>query len=99
MKDRIQERKNKLQAEIKIAETILLRNIHNVRIQKYFPPHSSLLMEGAEYILKEPHKSIETFDMVSRSVLPKSNIIRKVLRYLNVLLKIVENFPVKSQKI
>ena len=92
MRDQIEIKRAKLKAEIENAEIFLKGNLKSLSISKYLVPSPEFLTDKVGDLIFKPKKSIASLDMVTRNILPKSNIIRKLMKYLNLFVKLFNQF-------
>lgn len=98
MENTVEKRRRLLKSEIELAENLLITNAKRVSFSKYLVPSSDMVKAGIEGVLSDPQKSVESLDMISRSLLPKSHLIRKVLKYINLAWKLMDNFAPADSK-
>ena len=88
----IQEYKEKLNAEVKIAEANLIHNLSDISIGPYLLSSSASSLRGIpELLFTNPLKSIDTINSISRQLFKPSHIANRILSKIGLIATIIRN--------
>ena len=85
----IQEKRRNLQAEIEVASDKLYDNLESTNFLEYVKPGLEILPSAAANSAdKNPFEFLHTMNLITRTVLPENNMLRKILYYLSLGTKV-----------
>lgn len=88
----IQEYKEKLNAEVEIAEANLIHNLSDVSVGSYLLNSSKNSLEGIPQLLfANPLKSIDTINSISRQLFKPSHVANRILSKIGLINTIIRN--------
>jgi len=82
----IQRRREILELEIATAKDLLSTNMDNLELTSYLLPQNSVA-PLSNSIIGNPMEALNGIDQASRFLLSDDNTIRKIIKYLNMLIK------------
>ena len=87
MDNLLKERRKKLQDEIDRAQSLLNENLDKAKISDYITIGGASLPGIVKGVIDHPVESIKNIDSISRTVLPPNNAIRKLAKFMSILVR------------